>query len=418
MNIWIFNHYATTPDFPGATRHFDFSKELVKRGHKVTIFASSFHYLLLKETKNYVKSFFIEEKVYENNDSFVKFVWIKTPPYEKSDWKRVVNMLVYSYRSFIVGNLIGKKEKPDIIIGSSVHLFAPLSAYFLSRKFNVPFILEIRDIWPQTLIDLGISKYHPFILLLSILEKFLYRRAQKIITLLPNSKNYFEKFGVEKKLIWIPNGFDVERIQGLEKETSPIQSEDSKFLKIGYAGAMGKGNDLHFLINLGKYIKDNSMNVKFYIMGSGYEQENFKKNIIENGLEDIILFQQTFSKNDIHRVLSFFDAFIFHIADANVFKYGISSNKLFDYMAVGKPIIFFANVPNNIVQEAGCGITVKNLDEVIDAIKKLMNLSEEERKEMGLKGKKFVEKNYSIQFLADKFENVIKEVREDYLKKL
>ncbi|MFN3478658.1 MAG: glycosyltransferase WbuB, partial [bacterium] len=148
MNIWIFNHYAVTPNYPGGTRHFDFSKELIKKGHKVTIFASSFHYMLLEETKKYERNFFIEED-YEG----VKFVWIKTPAYKKSDWRRVINMLVYSFRAYFAGKILGKKEKPVAIIGSSVHLFAPLVAYFLSKFYKTRFILEIRDLWPKALID-------------------------------------------------------------------------------------------------------------------------------------------------------------------------------------------------------------------------------------------------------------------------
>ncbi|MCS7231816.1 MAG: hypothetical protein RMJ67_06735 [Elusimicrobiota bacterium] len=88
MNIWIFNHYAITPNLPGGTRHFDFGKELIKRGYKVAIFASSFHYSLLKETKEYNKKSFIVEE-YEG----VKFIWIKTFPYNRNNWKRVFNML-------------------------------------------------------------------------------------------------------------------------------------------------------------------------------------------------------------------------------------------------------------------------------------------------------------------------------------
>lgn len=141
MNIWIFNHYAITPNLPGGIRHFDFEKKLVKRGYKVTIFASSFHHNLFKETKEYKKDKFIIEE-YEG----VRFVWLETFPYSGNDWRRVINMLSYSIRAYKVGRKLNI-EKPDIIIGSSVLLFAVFIAYFLSKKYKTHFIMEVRDLW-------------------------------------------------------------------------------------------------------------------------------------------------------------------------------------------------------------------------------------------------------------------------------
>lgn len=103
----------------------------------------------------------------------------KNFPYSKSDWKRVLNMLSYSVRVYNVAKKIDM-EKPDVIIGSSVHLFAVYTAYLLSKYYKVPFIMEVRDLWPQTLIDMGVSRWNPFVILLGILERFLYKRAQKL----------------------------------------------------------------------------------------------------------------------------------------------------------------------------------------------------------------------------------------------
>lgn len=403
MNIWIFNHYATNHYYPGGTRHFDFARYLVKRGYKIKIFASSFHYLLLKETKNYPNGFYVLENVDE-----VDFVWLKTIPYQKSDWRRVINMIDYSIKAYIVGRILGKEEKPDIVIGSSVHLFAPLSAYFLSKYFNIPFILELRDLWPKALIDLGVNKYHPFIILLSLVEKFLYEKAHKIITLLPYISDYMKSFGVEDKLVYIPNGIDLDRVFFDE-----VLNKNDGFFNIAYAGAMGKVNDIDVIYVLVKAIAVNFNNVRLHIFGGGYKREEMMKELAN--FKDIVIFHDLVPKNEIYRVLSSLDILFFHIAD--VFFYGISCNKLFDYLAVGKPIIFFANVPNNIVEEAGAGITVKNLDEVIEAIKKLMNMSKEELQKMGQNGRKYVEKNYSMQILVGKLEQVIQEVYQNYLKK-
>ncbi|MCS7243440.1 MAG: glycosyltransferase family 4 protein [Candidatus Calescibacterium sp.] len=408
MEIWIFNHYATTPNYPGGTRHFDFAKQLIKKGHKVTIFSSSFHYLLLQETKKYEDTFY---KIDDYNG--VRFVWIKTNSYVKSDWKRVINMLVYSYRAYLVGKILGKQKKPDIIIGSSVHLFAPFIAYLLSKYFRVPFILELRDLWPQALIDLGVSKYHPFIIVLSILEKFLYQKANKIISLLPNVSEYLKKYKVEEKVVWIPNGIDLERIKINESQNNNNVNNDT--IKVAYAGSMGKVNDISIIVDLAHEINKRFNNVKLVILGGGYEASSIKEKI--KNLNNVIFFDKPVSKDMIYGVLKDFDILFFHISD--IFPYGISCNKLFDYLAVGKPIIFSANVPNNLIEDAKAGITVKDrsVNKIIDALEKILSLSEEERRKMGENGKIYVEKNYSVQLLAEKLEAVIQEVYSDFMKK-
>ncbi|MCX7972019.1 MAG: glycosyltransferase family 4 protein [bacterium] len=405
MEIWIFNHYATTPNYPGATRHFDLAKELTRRGHKVTIFSSSFHYLLLKETKQYKNSFYIVEN-YED----VRFVWIKTTPYNKGDWKRMMNILIYSYRAYLAGKILAKEKKPDVIIGSSVHLFAPLIAYMLSKHLVTPFILELRDIWPQALIQLGLKKYHPFIILLTIIEKFLYAKANKIISVIPNIADYLKKFGVESKAVWIPNGVDLSRVK--LKEYKP---NDNQTIKIAYAGSMGKVNDILIFIDLVKQLSERFSNLKIYLIGRGYDLEFLKESL--KGFEKTVTFIDPVPKDKIYDVLQEFDIFLFHVAD--IFPYGISCNKLFDYMVIGRPIIFSANVPNNIIEEAQAGITVKerSVEKIIEAIGKIISLPEDERRKMGENARKYVEERYSIKVLADNLEKVIQEVYQNFVKK-
>jgi len=406
MNIWIFNHYALTPDLPGGTRHFDFARELTNRGHKVTIFASSFHYSLLKETKKYDKNKFILE-IYDN----VNFIWIKTFPYKKNDWKRVLNMLSYSYRSYKVAKNYKKIDidKPDVIIGSSVHLFAVYIAYKLSKFFKVPFVMEVRDLWPQTLIDMGISKWHPFIILLGILEKFLYKQAKRIITLLPKAKDYITSLGVsEDKIVWIPNGVYINRFS-----SNRLKNKNTKKFIVTYAGAIGKANNLDVLIKAAKILKDVS-DIEFIIVGDGPERRRLEKKVFELGLNNV-QFKGSVSKNEVLFYLCNSDILYFNLKKSPVFKYGISSNKLFDYLASGKPVIFAASAGNNPVADARAGITVppENPEALAEAILKLYRMPKEERQEMGERGRKYVEKYYSIPKLVDKLEKVLYEVIND-----
>lgn len=400
-SIWIFNHYAITPNLPGGTRHFDFGKELVKRGHKVTIFASSFHHNLHQDTKEYKKDGFIIED-YEG----VRFVWLKTFPCSVNDWKRVINMLSYSIRAYkVAGDL--EIEKPDIIIGSSVHLFAVFAAYLLSKKYKTPFIMEVRDLWPQTLIDMGMSKWHPFVIILGILEKFLYKRANKIITLLPKANEYIEKLGVTKnKIVWIPNGVDLERFKANE-DNSHLKYDKSCFI-ITYTGAIGKANNLDVLVEAAEILKKDYPEIKFILVGNGTEKERLVRIVDENNLDNVE-FSEAVSKNEVSKILYKSDALILLLRNFSLYKYGISLNKLFDYLASGKPIIFSSNSVNNPVEEAKAGITVPSDDpnKIAESVILLYKMSEEKRSEMGRDGRSYVEKYHSIQVLGDILEKIL-----------
>ena len=402
MNIWIFNHYAITPDLPGGTRHYDFAKELTERGYNVTIFASSFHYSLLRETKDYGKSSYIIED-YDG----VKFVWIKTFPYSKNDWRRVLNMLSYSVRVYNVAKKIDM-EKPDVIIGSSVHLFAVYAAYLLSKYYKVPFIMEVRDLWPQTLIDMGVSRWNPFVILLGILERFLYKRAQKIISVLPKAYEYITSLGIPlEKIEWIPNGVDLKRVEHIENNF-----EKKTGFKVLYTGAHGIANGLDTLLDSAKILKERGYSdIVIELVGDGYEKKRLMKRALEEGLDNVF-FKDPVKKDKVPEILSQADVLFFNLLAKDTFKYGISSNKLFDYLASGRPIISASNASNNPVEEAKAGITVppEDPEAVAEAIINLYKMSEEERLKMGENGRKYVQEYHDIPVLVDKLEKVIQEV--------
>ena len=403
MNIWIFNHYALPPVYPGGTRHFDLSRELVKRGHNVTIFASSFLYSRLKEVNRYEKGEVYKREVFDG----VEFIWIKTITYSQNDYKRFYNML--SYCKNVKKAVLDLNEKPDVIIGSSVHLFAVNTAYNISRKLRVPFIMEVRDLWPQTLIDLGMSRFHPFVLLLGHLEKKLYSKALKIITLLPKSGEFIASKGVPSdKIKWVPNGISLEKYESVIDE---FPSND--LFTLSYTGAVGKANSLHIVLEAAKLLKNEK--VLFRIVGEGPEKENLLKYKTENNLENVEILPPV-PKSEVVEILKSSDVLIFNLEDSPVFKYGISSNKLFDYLAAARPIIFSARASNNPVDEASAGITVppNSPKEFANAVLKLKNMSEEELKEMGRRGFEYVKENHSVEKLSVKLENVLKEAIDEF----
>lgn len=396
MNIWIFNHHALTPDMSGGTRHYDFAKELIKRGHTVTIVASSFHYSKYKEMKDYKNKDYLCEKI-----DGIDFIWIKTPAYFGNGISRVRNMISYTYK---VLKYIPKLNlsKPDIIVGSSVHLFAVWSAYKLSCRYKTPFIMEVRDLWPQTLIDMGISKWHPFIILLGLLERYLYKKADKIISNLPYAYDYIGKFVKKEKFIWISNGVDLSNIKYIPKE------KNEKFI-ISYTGAIGIANNLKILLDVAKKLKDNE-NIYFRLVGEGAEKEKLKAFVKENNLSNVSI-ENSVAKNEVTNILQNSDILFLSLKDSPLYRFGISLNKLFDYMASGRVIIFSGNSKNNPIKDANAGYSIAPDDvEVLEkTILEIYNLSQEKRDTIGQKIRKYAEDNYSIEILVDKFEKLLED---------
>ncbi len=394
MNIVIFNHHAVTPEMGGGTRHYDFAKELIKCGHTVTIVASSFHYASYKEMKDYEQSPYLQENI-----DGINFTWIKTPSYSENGIARVKNMLVYMYKAIEVKF----KQKPDIIIGSSVHLFAVYAAYRVAKNLNIPFIMEVRDIWPQTLIDMGISKWHPFILILSYLEKFLYKKADKIITLLPYANEHIENFGIKKEnIIWISNGVNPANFKSIQKDSN------HKNFTITYTGAIGKANAMQTFMDVAQQLNTTHPDIYFKIIGEGA----FKQNLITfkntHKLDNVEILNAV-SKTQIPQILKNSDILYVGLKDSPLYRFGISLNKIFDYLCAEGPIIFASNSRNNPIQDANAGITVAPEDKeaLKEAILKIYYMPSKERNEYSKNNLNYINNNFSIQFLTNKLENLL-----------
>ncbi len=396
MTIWILNHHALTPQMSGGTRHYDFAKELIRRGHKVVIVSSSFHYSKYAEMKEYDG----KEYVCEYIDG-IEWLWLKTTPYRGNGIARVKNMLSYTWKALRIIPALDL-PKPDIIIGSSVHLFAVYAAYRLSRKYKTPFIMEVRDLWPQTLIDMGISKWHPFIITLGILERFLYRKADKIISNLPYAYEYISAYAPMQKFEWISNGVDLSSIPYKEK------TESSPFV-VSYTGAIGVANNLGILVEAADKLKEDK-NIIFRIIGDGAEKQKLKEMVKTKGLENITI-EDPVAKSQIPDILASSDILYFNLKDSPVFRYGISSNKLFDYMAAGRVVIFSTNAANDPIREANGGFTIApdEVDALVSTIKQIISMPHEQRAAMGKRNREYCEKFYSTKVLVDRLEKVLQD---------
>ncbi len=412
MNLWVINHYATPADTPGLTRHFDFATELIKQGHQVSIFTSGFNHRTRKEERLQGKQVYRRE-----NMSGIEFIWVRTPPYHGgNDWRRVLNMLSYSISVIPLG--IGIRKRPDVILASSPHPFSGLVGYILAKTRGARFVFEVRDLWPQTLVDIGGYSNQSFVVrLLRALERFLYKKAEKTVVLHPRASDYIERLGIPaNKIVYLPNGVSPDLFSGtgakipreLDEIISSLRSK-GKWL-VAYLGAHGIANALDTIIESAKLLQDQGADsVHFLFVGDGPEKERLVEKTQKWGLANIN-FYQSIPKDAVPNLLRAVDATVISWKESDLYqKYGISTNKLWDYMISAKPVVWATNTVDDPVAESGCGITVSpdNPEEMAKAIMELSSLTDDQRQQMGKRGHDYVMKYHSAPVLASQLLEIL-----------
>ena len=397
MNILWVNQFAIAPDQAGGTRHFSFAKRLVELGHDVTIVASDMNYLT-RGVRRGSRAYSTEMR------DGVRFHWLSTGAHSGTRSSRALNLFRFAAT---VSQRPGFDLLPeaDVVIGSSPSPLAALAAMRVARRIGAVFVLEVRDLWPQTLVEIGnLSPYHPFVLLLTVIQRRLYRRASRIVTLLPASREEIVKRGGRADHITcIPNGVDL-RLRGAIRGSAPVAGR----FDVVYAGAHGTANALDTIVECAAILEREGSAITFHLYGDGPEKERLARSAIDRGAANI-RFHDPVPKAAIYEILAASDACVLALKKSDLYRHGFSLNKLWDYMAAGRPIVFAADAPRNVVDVAECGLTVPAEDpqELADALKALAGLSAPERDEMGQRGRLYVEEHHNVERLAGTLEGVL-----------
>lgn len=399
MRIWIVNQYAVAPSDPGGLRPFSLAKELVLAGHEVTLVAGSFNHWTREETRLKEGQDEVEEFV-----DGVRFVWIRTPAYPGSTVKRFFSMIAFGNR-LLKSPTLHASAPPDVIVGSNPHLFAAYAAERLANDLDAAFVFEIRDIWPQSLVDLGkMSEMHPLIFTMRRMENHLVKSAGAIVTLPPTSADYYVARGsTADSLFWVPNGVYL-------PDLPPVQElpQNDKFTVI-FAGIHGVANSLDTVLDAGALLMDADVEgVLFRLLGDGGEKPRLMERARAMGLTNVE-FLDPVSKSRVPEEIAKADAGLLILKKSPVFRWGVSPNKLFDYMGAGRPVIYAVEASNNPVAEANAGISVRADDpkDLADGVVRLMQTSLEERKQMGLNGRAYVERNHDLAKLGSVLEQAV-----------
>jgi glycosyltransferase involved in cell wall biosynthesis len=299
-------------------------------------------------------------------------------------------------------------NKPSVIIVSSISPLPIFKAYLWAKKYNSKLIFEVRDIWPLSLIELGGFKtYNPFVLILQLTENFAYKVSDYVVSLLPDAFKHMKKHGLSSdRFKHIPNGIDLkmEQLEVCDEIASAIPK--NKFV-VAYTGAVGIANSLMTLVKAANLMKKNK-DIVFIIVGDGSEKKNILEQKDKLGLDNLLLLDPIPKSSVIPFLKKYVDVCYIGLQRQPLFRFGVSPNKMFDYLFSKTPIIQSIDSSNDIVQLSGSGISVEaeNPSKIAEAVNTLYNMSKSERDLLGEKGLEYVIENHSYQKLAQHYESL------------
>ena len=321
----------------------------------------------------------------------------------KGFFKRVLNFLSFFFSSFLLGSVM--TARPDVIVGTSPQFFCAVSAYLLSVIKRAPFVFEVRDIWPQSAVELGALRNPLIIRALESIEHFLYRRARLIIVVAEATRPYLLAKGVNPdKIRIVPNGIDAKYLESAVATSEEIRNQydlNGKFI-VSYIGTHGMSHALDVVLKAAGKLRDDT-SVRFLFVGEGAEKENLKKLALEMKLNNVIFVNE----QSRERLLAFYrasDVSLVPLKRLDIFRKVLPS-KLFELMGVGCPVICSVEgEAAELVKRSGGGecIEPENADSLVESIRRLEK-NEELRLQMSANGRTFVREFYLRSKLAENY---------------
>lgn len=413
-NIWIIDHYSSEPEHGGYSRQYNFAKGLSEAGYNVTVFASSF--------SHFRHSYITDKKsmISEMNNK-ARYVYIRTANYSGNDGlKRLLGMLQFAYYIKIhhkkYENNFGK---PDYVVGSSPHPFVLEAARTIAKKSTARFIAEFRDFWPLELRSNHDDLFHK--ILYAYFERIEIRAfngADRIISTLPYGDKYVcdEKQISRDKYIWIGQPIDCHNFDLLaEKNKNNLPKEICEFIEGKYvcvfAGYYMKYTGVFKMLEAAKVTKEDYKDIVYLFCGSGGAEASMREYVNHNSLDNVLIYGRI-EKNLIPTLLRKSNICLANVSDDTgngVSKYGLSLNKLNEYLYSGRPIILGYGYGNEVV-ESNAGFTFDtdaDINRFPELVKRIYNMDMADQRELGLNGMKFSYEKHDIRVLTKKYINNI-----------
>lgn len=392
--VWLINFNAMPPEFESRLRTIKFAEYLMKAGYRVKIFASSImHNMdidLIENGRRYI------ERSYNGLD----FVHIKTIKYKDRGWRRIYSLIEFHMKLCMISRYF---EKPDVIIGGCANPFGNFFV-FCAKILKARYYVEVLDLWPESFVDFGlVHRRNPLVKFAYWTEKWLYTKADKVIFSMEGGPEYIKKkqWDIEsggsidmRKVHYINNGVDLSDFDHFKESNriyDPDLDDDSKF-RIVYIGSIRLANNLKRLCEAALLLKENQ-NLLFLIYGDGDERESLENYCYQNNINNVKFKQKWIDPKFVPFLLSRSSLNILNYMQNDIWQYGGSQSKLFQYLASGKPICSNLKMGYCLITKYNLGIAreFKSDKEYADAISSIAGLDQKSYKEMCLRSRKVSE---------------------------
>lgn len=409
MHILLIHQAFSSLDEAGGTRHHEMAIQLVKQGHRVTIISSPVSYLTGKSRSSRIR--WKEEDHPQPGITIYRAYTFQS--LHKSFFHRLISFFSFMFSSFFIGMRV---REVDLVWGTTPPIFQGITAWLISRLKDIPFLFEVRDLWPAFAIAVGILKNSILIRLSNWLERFLYRQADCLVVNSPGYIQHVKDRGA-KRIELVENGSDPDMFNP-NTDGSAIRSQwglTNEFVVL-YAGAHGMSNDLEVILHAAKILSPHH-SIKFVFIGDGKEKPVLQAKAKALALSNII-WAAPAPKNQMSDVLAAANACIAILKPIEMYK-TTYPNKVFDYMAAGRPVLLAIDgVIRQVVEVANAGIFIQpgNPDALATAILHL-SANPALATQMGINGRSYIEQHFNRSHLAIKLIRIIEGMGDQYARK-
>lgn len=400
-NIWYVHPYAGGPGVGRYSRPYYLARQWLQSGARATVFTPAFHHLLDAA-----------QAAGTRDIAGVPYEFVPARSYQGNGAGRLLHMAAFSMKMRLHAEKYARLHgRPDMVVASSPHPYIFLATHALARKFAARSIFEVRDLWPLSLTELaGVAPTHPLVRFTGWVERYAHRNADTVVSLLPCTLEHMVGTGMPAEhWRYIPNGVHT------DESAPPASAADQPSVKqarlwreagrtvVVYAGALGRPNYVDSLVQAIAHLRDHGdTSTSAVIVGRGELQEELRATIARLGLGDRVALFEQMPKQAVLALLAHASVGYISLRVEPLFRFGVSPNKLFDYMLARLPVLFAVQAGNDPVQEARCGVSVNPGDvaAIADGLRKLGSVSEAERQEMGERGHAYVLAHHSYEALA------------------
>jgi colanic acid biosynthesis glycosyl transferase WcaI len=343
------------------------AKRWVQRGHHVNIVTSFPNFPDGKVFGGYRQSLFKRETL----DS-VDVLRVPTFIFpNRAIFLRIVDFLSFMVTSCIASFFVGR---PDVVLATSPQFFTAVSGWFVSRVYRRPFVFEIRDLWPDSIVAMGVMKEGRAIRFIRMIEQFLYRQADLIVTVTSSSRDLLMARGIDgDKIAVVSNGIDTGQ---LTPGPAPIELRQRLGLEnkivVSYVGTVGMAHGLQLILDAAQDCRNLLPEVHFIIVGSGAEKSDLQRQASERGLGNVTFIGRV-AHDEIVNYWRLSDITLVLLKDIPLFRTVIPS-KTFEAMATGTPIV--SNVRGELqtlLDQLGTAVMIEpnNLNALVEALETL-----------------------------------------------